>query len=133
MFARRDDHGATSRGGDVMAFVHVTGPSDGDGGDVLIRWDLLQQVGQHWSIADIAGGYADRADLRRFLVHAETGPTPKAFPWPAMFARILRASTLGLDPARHCPRTNGGNASPPISRWTGLDPLRYGMATLTVF
>jgi hypothetical protein len=38
----------------VVASARVIGPISGDRGDLLIRWDLFQQVGQHRRIADVA-------------------------------------------------------------------------------
>jgi len=38
----------------IMAFVRVVSPIGSDAAEVLFRRDLVEQVGQHWSIADAA-------------------------------------------------------------------------------
>ena len=100
ILARRDDGCGPTRGDYVVASARIIGPIGGDRGDVLIRWDLLQQVRQHRGVADIACGDPDRADLQCFLIHTEVKLAPQTFLAPAMFARVPLSFALGFDPCR---------------------------------
>lgn len=71
-----------------------------DGGDLLIRWDLLQLARQRRGNTGIACGDAKRAYLQYFLVHVEMKLAPQAFLWPAMRTGVPLSLTLGVDPGR---------------------------------
>ncbi|SCZ69008.1 hypothetical protein SAMN04488118_108172 [Epibacterium ulvae] len=49
-----------------MASTRVIGPNAGGRVDLLIRWNLRQQVGQRWGVADVACRDLDRADFQYF-------------------------------------------------------------------
>ncbi len=49
-----------------MASARVIGPNAGGRGDLLIRWDLRQEVGQRWGVADVVCRDPDRADFQYF-------------------------------------------------------------------
>lgn len=69
----------TSRGNHIVTPARVIGPVSGDRGNLLIGRDLVQKIGQHRGIADIACRDADRADLQCFLIHTEMKLAPQAF------------------------------------------------------
>lgn len=98
MLAWWDGRGGSPGGDHIMAPARVIGPISNNGGDLLIPWDLLQQVRQYRGIADIAFGDADRAYLKFFHVYAEMKLAPHEFLGPAMFARVLLSFIPGLDP-----------------------------------
>ena len=87
-------------GNHVVASARVIGPISGDCGDLLIRWDLCQQLGQHRCITDVACGDADSADLQCFFVQPEVKLAPQALFASAMLASVPLAFTLSLDPGR---------------------------------
>ncbi|SCZ62046.1 hypothetical protein SAMN04488118_104330 [Epibacterium ulvae] len=49
-----------------MASARVIGPNAGGRGDLLIRWNLRQQVGQCWGVADVACRDLDPAESQYF-------------------------------------------------------------------
>ena len=97
---RRDDGGGSPGSDHIMASARVIGPIGGDRGNFLIRWDLLQQVRQPGSIADIACRDADRADLQCFFIHPEVKLAPRALFASAMLASVPLTFALSLDPGR---------------------------------
>ncbi len=117
----RDDGCGCPSGNHVVASARVIGPTSGDRGDLLIRWDLFQQVGQHRCIADFACGDADRADLQCFFVQPEVKLAPQALFASAMLASVPLAFTLSLDPGRIDQQMQR-----PV-------PPQYGLATCSVF
>ena len=76
ILARRNDCSGSANGDYVMASARVIGSIGGDRGYVLIRWDLFQQVGQYWGVADVACRHTNRADLQCFFVHTEVKLAP---------------------------------------------------------
>ncbi len=76
-------------GGDgIMAGARVVGAVGRDGGDLLVRRDLGEQLRQHRSVADIAGGDLDRPHLQCFLVYADVDLAPDPALGAAMFAAV---------------------------------------------
>lgn len=76
ILARRDDRSSPSSSDYVVASARIIGSTGGDGSNLLIQWDLLQKVRQHWSVADIASRDPNRADLKCFFVHTEVKLAP---------------------------------------------------------
>ena len=81
VFTGRNDRRGTPGGNGVMALAGVEGSvrcpatvclqtvrGGGDAGELLIGWDLVEKLGQHWGISDIAGGELGRPDFQCFLV-----------------------------------------------------------------
>lgn len=58
-------------GNGIVAFVCVISTIGGNAADLLVRRDLTEQVGQHWSITDVASGDLDSADLQCFFINPE--------------------------------------------------------------
>ncbi|GGB31794.1 hypothetical protein GCM10011324_46330 [Allosediminivita pacifica] len=54
---------------DVVAFAGIIGTVCGDAADRLVRRDLVEQIGQHRRITNVAPGDLDGADLEGFLVN----------------------------------------------------------------
>lgn len=81
------------------AFTCVIRPICGTAADVLIRWDLVQEFGQHGSITDVAAGDFGWPNFQRFLIDAYEYLAPYAAFGTAMFVRIPLACTFGLDPS----------------------------------
>jgi hypothetical protein len=60
---RKDGVGASIRNG-IVAIARVVGPVCGHAADLLLRWDLAEQIGQHRRVADVVSGDLDRPDLQ---------------------------------------------------------------------
>jgi len=91
-------------GNGVMAFACVVGTVCRDAADLLFRRDLIEEVGQHWCITDMAPGDLDSADLQCFLINSEMDLAPDTPLRTAMFAGVPFAFSLDLDPgAIRCP------------------------------
>ncbi len=82
----------------VVALTGVVGTVGGDAGDLLVRRDLAEQIGQHRCIADVAPSDLDSPDLQCFLVDPEMDLAPDAPFGAAMLARVPLAFALDLDP-----------------------------------
>ena len=108
VFTRRNDGCSPPSGNHIVASARVIRPISDDRGNFLIGRDLFQQVGQHRCVTDIACRDANRTDLQCFFIYTEMQLAPKALLWPAMLAGVPLSVTFRFDPARHCPRTNGG-------------------------
>ena len=78
ILAWRDDGSGTSSGNHIVTSARVIGSVSSDRSNLLIGRDLVQQVGQHGGVADVACCDADRAYLQCFLVHTEMQLAPKA-------------------------------------------------------
>jgi hypothetical protein len=89
---RRDDGGRAAGGDGVMALAGVEGAVGGDGGDVLVGRDLVQQLGQHRRVADIADGELGGPNFQRFLIDSDVDPAPDPPLRAAMLAGIPLAS-----------------------------------------
>lgn len=83
-----DDRMGVSGRNRFMALTCVVCSICGNGGYLLIGWDLFQQAGQHRRIADVAGSDLNRADLQCFLIHSEVELAPKALFGPPMFGSV---------------------------------------------
>lgn len=81
-----------------MALAAVEGSSGGDGGDLLVGRDLVQQLGQHGRIADLAGGELGRPDSQCVLVNADGDLAPGPAFGAAVPAGVPLAFALALDP-----------------------------------
>ena len=55
----------------AMALSGVEGAVGGDAGDLLIGRNLVEQLGQHGRIADIAYGELGRPDFQRLRVNSD--------------------------------------------------------------
>ena len=53
-----------------MALARVEGAVGGDAGDCQLGWDLVEQLGHHGCIADVAGGELGDRDFQGFRVDA---------------------------------------------------------------
>jgi len=76
IFAGRDDSVSATGGNRMVAFAGIIGAIGCDRTDVLIRRDLVPQLGQQDGIADSAGGDLDSSDLQCFLVNSYVYLTP---------------------------------------------------------
>jgi len=95
--ARR--RGGTSGGDGVMALARAEGTISGDGSDLLLRRELIEQLGQHGGIADVAGGELGGPDFQGCLV--VVGQTvPRTVCWPSS---VHSPSPSTLIPPRHGP------------------------------
>ena len=73
---RRNDRRSTSGGDGVMAFTGVEGTVDCEAGDLLVGWDLGQQLGQHGRVTDVAGGELGGPDVPSSSGKQSTGAVP---------------------------------------------------------
>ena len=85
-------------GNGVVAFAGIVGAVCGDTADLNLRRDLVQQVGQHRRISDVAPGDLDGSALQRFLVDPEVDLAPHTPFGAAMLAGVPFAFALDLDP-----------------------------------
>ena len=85
-------------GNSVMAFACVVGTACRDAADLLFRRDLIEEVGQHRCITDMAPGDLDSVDLQCFLINSEMDLAPDTPLRTAMFAGVPFAFSLDLDP-----------------------------------
>ena len=91
------DCGSTSGGDGIVALAGVKGAISGGAGDLLIRWDLVEQIGQHGRIAHVAGGELGCAYFQRLLVNSDVDLAPDpAFAAP-MLASVPLTFALDLD------------------------------------
>jgi len=97
LLARRNDRGCTAGGYRLMALAGVEGAISGDAGDILIGWDLVQKLGQHGCVADIAGGDLGSPDFQRFLVNSYVDLAPDAAFGAAVLAGVPLPFALNLD------------------------------------
>ena len=63
-----------------MALAGVEGAVGGDAGDLLVGRDLVEKLGQHRRVTDVAGGELGRPDLQGLLVNS---PSRRMFHSPA--------------------------------------------------
>lgn len=54
-----------------MAFAGVEGAVGGGAADLLIERDPVEQLGQHWHVADVTGGKLGGTDLQAALDRQE--------------------------------------------------------------
>lgn len=78
VFTGRDDRGGPSGGDGVMAFAGVEGAVGGDGCDLLFGRALVEQRGQHRSIAHVAGRELGCTDFQGFLFDPNMDLAPDA-------------------------------------------------------
>ena len=88
----------TSGGNGIVALAGVEGTVGGDAGDVLTGRDLVEEIGPHRGIADIAGGELRRPDFQRFLGDSDAYSAPDAAFGAAVLAGVPFAFALDLDP-----------------------------------
>ena len=82
----------------IKTFARVTGAICRYRSDVLIGWDLVQQLRQHGCVADISGGHFDGPNLQRFRINTDMYLAPDTPLGSTMFAGVPFAPTLGFDP-----------------------------------
>lgn len=71
VLARRGDCNGAAGSDGVMAYAGVKGAVDGDAADLLVGRDLVEQLGQHWYVADVNGGKIGGSDLQAALDRQE--------------------------------------------------------------
>lgn len=98
VLAGRNDSGSSTGGDGVMALAGIEGPVGSDAGDLLIGRDLIEQLGQHGRVADLAGGELGSADFQGFLVDPDVDLAPDPALRAAMLTGIPLAFALDLDP-----------------------------------
>lgn len=79
----------------IVTFAGVVSPVGSDRTDVLIGWDLIEQLGQQGDITDIAGCDLDSANFQRFFDNPDVYLAPDAPFGTAMFAGV--PLTFALD------------------------------------
>lgn len=99
VLARRNDRRSTSGGDGVMAFAGVEGTVGGDAGDLLVGRDLVQQLGQHGRVTDVAGGELGGPDFQCFLVDPDVDLAPDPPFCATMLAGVPLPFALNLDPS----------------------------------
>ena len=72
----------------IMVFTLVASTTEGDGGKVLVRRDLVEQVWQHRRIAKSAAHHLNGAYLQRFLIDSNIYLAPEAALGPAVLACV---------------------------------------------
>ena len=73
------DHGIRPAASDgVVAFAGIIGTVCGDATDRLVCRDLVEQIGQHRRITDVAPGDLDSANLQCFFVNPKVDLAPDA-------------------------------------------------------
>ena len=80
-----------------MALARVEGAICCYAGDLLIGQDLVEQLGQHGCVTDIAGGELGSADFQRLLINSDVDLAPDAPFRAAVLAGVPFAFTLDLD------------------------------------
>jgi len=98
VLARRDYCGGTSGSDGVVALAGVESAIGGDGCDLLLGRDLVQQLGQHRGISHVAGRELGCTDFQGFLVDPDVDLAPDAPFRAAVLAGVPLALTLDLDP-----------------------------------
>jgi hypothetical protein len=81
-----------------MALADVEGAIGGDSGDLVVRRDLTEELGQHRGIADVAVGELCRPDLQCFLVDPDVDLAPDAAFGAAMLACSADCLLIRLTP-----------------------------------
>ena len=120
----------TAVGDRIMAFARVVGAVGRDAGDLLVRRDLVEQVGQDRGVTDVARGDLDGPDLQCFLVYPEVDLAPDASPGAAMLAGVPFAFALDLDPGavdQQVQRTLRPPMRDVCVSACNFDPLRRGI------
>ena len=82
----------------VVAFTGIIGTVCGDATDRLARRDLVEQIGRHRRITDVAPGDLDSANLKRLLIDPEVDLAPDAPFRASMLAGVPFALNFELDP-----------------------------------
>lgn len=98
VLAGRDDRGGPSGGDGVVTLAGVEGTICGDGRDLLVGRDLVEQLGQHRRIADLAGGELGGPDFQGFLINADVDLVPDAALGAAVLAGVPLPFAFHLDP-----------------------------------
>ena len=98
IFAWRDDRSRTTIGDGVMAFARVVGAIRSHAANLLIAWDLVEQMGQHRRISGVAARDLDCPDFQRLFINSNVDLAPDAPLGAAVLARVPFAFTLDLDP-----------------------------------
>ena len=94
---RWDDRRGTTIGNGVMAFARVVGTIRSHAADLLVSWNLVEQIGQHRCISGVAARDLDCSDFQRSLINADVDLAPDAPFGAAVLAGIPFAFTLDLD------------------------------------
>ena len=80
-FKGMPERGRPTSGDGVMALARIEGAVGVrklTAGDLLVAWELVQQLGQHGCIADIAGGALGGPDFQGFLLDPDVNLAPGA-------------------------------------------------------
>jgi len=92
----------------IVAFARVVGsihcpagallPKEGsNAAQLLVWWDLVEQVRQHWRVANAAAGDLNGPYLQRFLINSYMYLAPKTTFGPTMLACVPLAFALNFD------------------------------------
>ena len=88
----------------IVAFACVVCSIGRDAAELLVWWDLVEQVRQHRSVPDAAARDLDCLYLQRFLIDPNMYLAPQPPFRPTVLAGIPLAFTLSFDPcAVRCP------------------------------
>lgn len=90
-------HDGAAVGNSVMAFAHIVGTVGGAAADLLICWDLAEQVGQDRRVTDVVPYGFDGPHLQCLFVNSEVGLAPDAPFGTAMLAGVPLDFTFDLD------------------------------------
>lgn len=98
-----------------------------DAADFLVRRDLVEEIRQHRSVADMASGYIDGPDLQCLRVDPEVDLAPDAAFRATVLARSPFALNLSLS-------LDAGSARPTVEEsrrrlWSGAAPDRTGFSS----
>ncbi|SNS22773.1 Transposase DDE domain-containing protein [Antarctobacter heliothermus] len=76
ILARRYDGMGAAVGDGVMALARIVGSVGGDRSYLDVGGDLVEQLGQHGRVPDVASGDLDGSDLQRLFVDADVDLAP---------------------------------------------------------
>jgi hypothetical protein len=80
-----------------MAFARVVGTIRSHAADLLVSWNLVEQIGQHRCISGVAARDLDCSDFQRLLINADVDLAPDAPFAAAMLAGVPLAFPFDLD------------------------------------
>ena len=88
-----------------MALAGVEGAVGSDAGDFLIEWDLVEKLGQHRGISDVAGGELGSPNFQCLLVDSDVDLAPDTTLGACVLARSSGKQSPGLfsDPPHSTP------------------------------
>jgi hypothetical protein len=96
-FARQYDRGSTTGGDGIVALAGVERTVCSDAADLLIWRDLIEQLGQHRRVTNIAGGELGGPDFQCLFINSDVALAPDTPLRVTMLAGIPLAFALDLD------------------------------------